>query len=774
MDNKQLQFCPITGMSVLQLPEWKDLHVSRYYRVSFKVVGTSILVTIPEGDSSSIDLDILYAHRQNVINIAFGKQHYVELKDFSKTRGVPDRNKRILQRDYMSSSFGACVGFIGYNTPIIIKCIFKTGLVFNKPNYPVLLVDDYANAIIKASEILAIDINAVMTSDLGSCISNPNWNYKNKNSGAEFEARLYNSVIYYSKQSGRFSEQDLDFAKEVNEDIFKNHLQNKEYFRISEYSGESSISPKVKREYVKFLIGLHEKYNSKPVCSFIIGANVLVKTAILISSYIKFNKVKFVNSIEEVKRFIMKLDSFKELVMSNVSNPENILITKSDIENLTSHIGSLTWANDEDELPINEMNQNNALSMVFEALSLVRDDIRALKLENELLRKENVVKENIHKDQIQQNNDFVYKLISKLVNDELQNDDKSEIALHNTELEYINQASILVLSEVLEKYKQTKLKLLDVLTFAEINANKFALEFKPTNINDIIDELLELFTPQIQSKQIKLIKRIMCKSTSLFYVDRKAVYKILQALLGYIIRKTTNGSIIVEFDYIAEYSLSNTLVVKVIAADCEILVTEEDNLFNPFDDNNFDTKSSQSIELNIAKKLVILLNGIITVNSKIGDGLSFTVQFFDVQHCHSKIENKEEYTPDFRKINAIILKDITRDQEFIEQLFGQVNICYEIVSGKNDFVRLLRSHEFHLVYVEKEVSMSLLMEVFDEVRKFNFEKSLKFLLCAKNHDSFFYSFPNCSLVYFEDKEYDYGSVTQLLMKHFPFDLSRQI
>lgn len=178
------EYCPISGLPVGSKPEWTQVDFGNGYSGTFKIIGTSILLTDPCGSAGFDVFERFFQMRAQVIQEAFGPDKpFFEIKDYETTR-TPPKNLRRLFLEQMISEKNRMVGFIAYNAPVGVKFSFNVGKRLVHPTCPVLVVPSYEKAIRMA--ISAMDYN-------GRTGLIPPPNFFSKNLSSNPQERSYSS-----------------------------------------------------------------------------------------------------------------------------------------------------------------------------------------------------------------------------------------------------------------------------------------------------------------------------------------------------------------------------------------------------------------------------------------------------------------------------------------------------------------------------------------------------------------------------------------------------
>lgn len=164
-----------------------------------------------------------------------------------------------------------------------------------------------------------------------------------------------------------------------------------------------------------------------------------------------------------------------------------------------------------------------------------------------------------------------------------------------------------------------------ILTISKIESENFAVNYSQFDLENLIREVVELFHSVAIKKNIKIITNCSQRNM-IIYSDKKIIREILNNLINNAIKYTPSGSVIIKADTNFE---QNKLFLSV--ADTGIGIPEEkmEIIFEEF--RQASEGMSRSFEgvglgLAICKKYVQILNGSISVKSKINQGSTFIVE----------------------------------------------------------------------------------------------------------------------------------------------------
>jgi PAS domain S-box-containing protein len=181
-----------------------------------------------------------------------------------------------------------------------------------------------------------------------------------------------------------------------------------------------------------------------------------------------------------------------------------------------------------------------------------------------------------------------------------------------------------------------------ILDLSRLEQDKVDLNFEKTNIVNIARDVLNLFQVSAKSKNIKL--ELECSLENIFaYIDQRILHQILNNLINNAIKFTDSGSVTVMISEEIK-SGKDWSVIKVkdtgigIPKDKQNIIFEEFRQVSEGFNRSFE---GTGLGLTITKNFVEAMKGEIKVESKIGEGSTFTVSFPSGKTSLAKSDDKE-------------------------------------------------------------------------------------------------------------------------------------
>ncbi len=237
----------------------------------------------------------------------------------------------------------------------------------------------------------------------------------------------------------------------------------------------------------------------------------------------------------------------------------------------------------------------------------------------------------------------------------------------------------------------------DVLDLAKIEADKIELEFDYIKTASFFSEFKDIFGPKLKKNRVDFVVEIAEDIPDGLYVDEARLRQVLINLIGNSVKFTPKGfikvSVTFENPQTVAYSKDKSeafidLIIKV--EDTGIGISEElhDKIFEEFVQAEGKNIQGTGLGLTISKRLVNLMNGTLSVTSKINKGSVFKITIPEVAYLNSfnkklpdNFINPENIL--FEKATILVVDDIEINRRYIKDVFKNSKIkIIEASSGK--------------------------------------------------------------------------------------------
>lgn len=247
-----------------------------------------------------------------------------------------------------------------------------------------------------------------------------------------------------------------------------------------------------------------------------------------------------------------------------------------------------------------------------------------------------------------------------------------------------------------------------IMDYAKLESGKMIVEKKPFKLSDLISDVKSVTYDYLKSKNIYFDVNFQA-SDDIFIGDSNKIKQIMINLISNAIKFTNEGGITLVV-ILEKSSNEHQTDLLIEVKDTGIGMTKEqiNVIFNPFTQGNQSTSriyGGTGLGLTISKKLVLLLQGSISVDSKLNVGSIFK---FRIPLEKSKDEQTKKYleksiqiSPPRKNATILVAEDNQLSLKLTERLL--INMGMKVITAKDGFEVL--------ECVEKETFDLILMDI---------------------------------------------------------------
>jgi two-component system sensor histidine kinase EvgS len=251
----------------------------------------------------------------------------------------------------------------------------------------------------------------------------------------------------------------------------------------------------------------------------------------------------------------------------------------------------------------------------------------------------------------------------------------------------------------------------DLLDLSKIESGNIILNYEPLDFTVIFNELQMMFFEKAASKKIDFIFEIDDNIIKGIELDEIRIRQILINLINNAIKFTEKGYVKIKAktEKTGEKGDKVNLIIEIEDSGIGIDEDELTQIFESFrQSKRLSSKhyGGTGLGLAITKKLTELMNGTISVKSKLNEGSKFTVIFnnLNVSDRNINYSNKEyEWSKnniEFDNVNLLVIDDIEKNIEIVKGYLNRFNInVYGALSGKEG-INKAREINPHLILLD--------------------------------------------------------------------------
>lgn len=286
-----------------------------------------------------------------------------------------------------------------------------------------------------------------------------------------------------------------------------------------------------------------------------------------------------------------------------------------------------------------------------------------------------------------------------------------------TSLAKLNLENTAEAADYLDRVETASRQLLDmidkVLEVSSLDGETAELEETECDLRQTVGDVYSFLEPQAQEKDISFTLNCDSLRHNIVFTDQEKLRQLVMYLANNALTYTNPGgrvSIRVEEgeELSAEYA-----VYRITVEDTGIGISSEflDKLFEPFSREKNTTLGGVhgiGLGLTIAKNIVDMMGGVLSVQSTIDKGSTFTAAFrFRVQAWHASARKQAEEGAAFR---ILLVEDNEINREIEMELLGELG--FEIDPAENGMIALEKMRDSDPGYYDV-VLMDLQMPVMD-------------------------------------------------------------
>ncbi|MCH5598259.1 response regulator [Niabella ginsengisoli] len=238
-------------------------------------------------------------------------------------------------------------------------------------------------------------------------------------------------------------------------------------------------------------------------------------------------------------------------------------------------------------------------------------------------------------------------------------------------------------AKVIQSSGSSLLNLIDeILDLSKIEAGKMELEYKPLELVELKNDLLNMFAPMAKDKGLDFAINFEEHANNNLTTDKLRLEQVLRNLLSNAIKFTEKGSVTLSVSQTAD----NPDNMRFVVEDTGIGISEENQkiVFEAFQQADGSTRrkfGGTGLGLSISRELARLLGGDISVNSTIGKGSVFTLVIPKESKLNDPVKPKADPITEFiaKNVEDPIVLDTGK-----QIILTDVEIPEDVSDDRND------------------------------------------------------------------------------------------
>lgn len=269
----------------------------------------------------------------------------------------------------------------------------------------------------------------------------------------------------------------------------------------------------------------------------------------------------------------------------------------------------------------------------------------------------------------------------------------------------------------------------DILDLSKIEAGKFQIIKKPCNPHHLFTELGNIFSLKLQENNIDFIIDIGPSIPQSLQLDATRLRQVLFNLVGNAVKFTKDGYIKVKVYAENEDEIRSTLDLLIDIEDSGIGIAEDQQalIFQDFEQSggqDMHQYGGTGLGLSISTRLVNMMDGQLTLQSKLEVGSTFTIKLTDVDIATLSTESELEQAKTAPKIafnpaKILVVDDVQDNQNLLLAEFSDTAL--QIVTADNglEAVKLAEQQSFDLILMDIRMPVMNGYDAAEKIKSFS-------------------------------------------------------
>ena len=324
-----------------------------------------------------------------------------------------------------------------------------------------------------------------------------------------------------------------------------------------------------------------------------------------------------------------------------------------------------------------------------------------------------------------------------------------------------------------------------VLDLSRIEANRIDIYLEPINVPAVVKRHTDMFKPTAEKRGLYL-RKLFSDENITALLDERFLGQIINNLVSNSIKFTKKGGITVRVDTIQD---KMEKLVQISVSDTGIGIPQKnlDTIFEEFRqvsegiNRHFE---GTGLGLTITKRFVKLMEGEISVNSKVGTGSEFVVTFAALDESTDKMKPKEEdisrplaSQSDFLQLPAarqVLFVEDDQSSKDVTQLFLEGICDLTFAKTGEEALEIVKQKKFDAILMDINLGSGISgVETTKLIRKMKEYKNIPIVAITAfamqgDKDKFL----SCGCSHYLSKPYDRNSISKLMKDIFEGQLSR--
>ena len=252
----------------------------------------------------------------------------------------------------------------------------------------------------------------------------------------------------------------------------------------------------------------------------------------------------------------------------------------------------------------------------------------------------------------------------------------------------------------------------DILDLAKVDAGKMIFQLIPFKLSECIAALLHLFKIKSQEKNIELVNEYDSTIPKILLGDSVRLHQILINLMSNAIKFTTKGKITLQVHLMDENDEKVSIEFSITDTGIGVPENRLEDIFGAFQQATNDTSQlfgGTGLGLAIAKQLVEHQGGMLSVESKVGEGSTFSFVLSFKKNEVEPVEFKEieeietEIALTIKNLKILVVEDVKLNQLLMKIILEDFGVEVDLADNGKMAIEKLKINEYDMIIMDLQM-----------------------------------------------------------------------
>jgi len=245
----------------------------------------------------------------------------------------------------------------------------------------------------------------------------------------------------------------------------------------------------------------------------------------------------------------------------------------------------------------------------------------------------------------------------------------------------------------------------DILDLSKVEAGKLEIEYLPTDIRVIANEIESIFMQKAKARALHLNIVVDRSVPKTLIIDEVRVRQVLFNLMSNALKFTKEGFINIKITSSSTNNGYTNLILEVEDSGVGMDKSQQDEMFKAFSQHSNQSNKEYGgtgLGLSIVKSLVELMHGSITLKSQKGVGSTFIVTIREVKisdEASSKLSTRNKEVI-FEKATVLVADDIELNRSLIKGYLQNTSLVVLEAKDGQEAVDSVKENDIDLVLMD--------------------------------------------------------------------------